>query len=111
MGPRFRGDDDVLVLDGKPVILIPAFDDVENLALHRIGAVGGVLALTLVLDRRIGKSLFKEARRKSLVSGGWIIWLEAESFTAFLTVGLLSWVSGETNAAVKLPTTRGQFLR
>ena len=38
-GPRFRGDDDLLVLDGKPVIRIPAFDGVENLALHRIGGV------------------------------------------------------------------------
>jgi len=40
MGPRFRGDDDLLVFDGKPVILIPTFDGVENLALHRIGGVG-----------------------------------------------------------------------
>jgi len=40
MGPRFRGDDDLLVLDGKPVIRIPAFDGVENLALDRIGGVG-----------------------------------------------------------------------
>ncbi len=44
VGPRFRGDDIVLVLDGKPVILIPALDGVENLALHRIGGNGGVLA-------------------------------------------------------------------
>jgi hypothetical protein len=27
------------VLDGKPVVLIPAFDSVENFALHRIGGV------------------------------------------------------------------------
>jgi hypothetical protein len=39
MGPRLRGDDDVLVLNGKPVILIPALDGVENLTLHRIGGV------------------------------------------------------------------------
>ena len=52
MGPRLRGDDDVLVLDGKPVILIPAFNGVENLAHHRIGSVGGVLTLALVVDGR-----------------------------------------------------------
>ena len=40
IGPRFRGDDIVLVLDGKPVILVPASDRVENPALHRIGGVG-----------------------------------------------------------------------
>jgi hypothetical protein len=40
MGPRFRGDDVALVLDGKPVVLIPAFVGVENLPLHRIGGVG-----------------------------------------------------------------------
>jgi hypothetical protein len=40
MGPRFREDDIVLVLDGKPVILIPAVGRVEKLALHRIGRVG-----------------------------------------------------------------------
>ena len=34
MGPRFRGDDIVLVLDGMPVILVPSFDGVENLALQ-----------------------------------------------------------------------------
>jgi len=39
VGPRFREDDIVLVLDGKPVILIPTFDGVENLTLHRIGGV------------------------------------------------------------------------
>jgi len=39
MGPRFRGDDDVLVLDGKPVKLVPALDGVENLALYGIGGV------------------------------------------------------------------------
>jgi hypothetical protein len=39
MGPRFRGDDIVLVLDGKPVMLIPPLHRVENLTLHRIGAV------------------------------------------------------------------------
>jgi hypothetical protein len=40
MGPRFRGDDDVFVLDGKPIILIPALDGVENFTLHWIGSVG-----------------------------------------------------------------------
>jgi hypothetical protein len=52
MGPRFRGDDVVLVLNGEPVILIPAFDGVENLALHRIGGVRWVLALVVVVDGR-----------------------------------------------------------
>jgi len=66
MGPRFRGDDSQLVLHGKPVILIPAFDGVENLALHRIGGVGGVLGLALVPDLGIGKSPFKKARLRSV---------------------------------------------
>ena len=30
MGPRFRGGVGVLVLDGKPVILIPALDGLEE---------------------------------------------------------------------------------
>ena len=32
-------DDIVLVLDGKPVILIPAFDGAEDPALRRIGGL------------------------------------------------------------------------
>jgi hypothetical protein len=59
----------VLVLDGKPVILIPAFDRVENLALHRVGGVRSVLGLALVFDRRVGKSLLKEARVEDRFGG------------------------------------------
>ena len=50
-----RGDD-VFILDGKPVILIPALDGVENRALHRIGDVRGVLAVASVLNCRACRS-------------------------------------------------------
>jgi len=40
IGSRFREGDIVLVLDGKPVILIAAFDSVAILALHGVGGVG-----------------------------------------------------------------------
>jgi hypothetical protein len=62
MGPRFRGDDAVFTVDGKPVILVPTFDGVENLPLHQVGGFGGVLGLALVLDLGIGKSLLSERR-------------------------------------------------